>query len=142
MYAGISCDPFLWIRLQYMPDSVNCWVGKADTKLDTSKRDIFSNFKAYGLPIPELIRMDNHLIDRHLISYAGLEPTTQSAISADSESGLEGFYEVIVTDPPYGIRAGGRKSGKSFPVTYSVPPEKREEHIPSTQQYPVRIVEV
>lgn len=41
--------------------------------------------------------MDNHLFDRHIMCF-------QSAQS-------EGLFEAIVTDPPYGIRAGAKKSG-------------------------------
>lgn len=102
------------------------YAGKADRSQDTSKRDIFSNFTSYGLPVPELIRMDNHLVDRHVV--------------CNREGVLEGMYDVIVTDPPYGIRAGGRKSGKKIPVEYKIEEEKRLDHVPSTQQYPVEEV--
>jgi tRNA (guanine10-N2)-methyltransferase len=47
---------------------------------------------------------------------------------------------VIVSDPPYGIRAGAKKTGRSQPVTYSIPEERRHDHIPSTQRYPVEEV--
>jgi tRNA G10 N-methylase Trm11 len=36
------------------------------SKVVAKKRNIFENFKSYGLPAPELIRMDNHLYDRHI----------------------------------------------------------------------------
>lgn len=46
------------------------------------KRNIFENFKSYGLPVPELIRMDNHMFDRHIT----LQHTanTRAAIKASS----------------------------------------------------------
>lgn len=85
--------------------------------------DVRSNFQQYSLPIPDLIRMDHHLLNRHF-----------------HESVLGNFFDVIVTDPPYGIRAGARKSGKKEEVTYTVTQEKRVDHIPSTQSYPVEEV--
>jgi tRNA (guanine10-N2)-methyltransferase len=39
---------------------------KGKSKHNAQKRNIFANFKSYGLPLPELIRMDNHLFDRHI----------------------------------------------------------------------------
>ena len=86
------------------------------------KRDIFETFRSYNLESPELLRMDIHLLDRHV---------TQT---------LASVFDVIVTDPPYGIRAGGRKSGKTNGCTYSIPAENRPDHIPSTQNYPVEEV--
>ena len=71
------------------------YAGKADRKVDKTKRDIIENFKHYGLQTPEIIRLDNAMFDAHF------------------ECGhvLSGFYDAIITDPPYGIRAGARKSG-------------------------------
>jgi tRNA G10 N-methylase Trm11 len=39
---------------------------KRVSKHNAAKRNIFANFRAYSLPLPELIRMDNHLFDRHI----------------------------------------------------------------------------
>lgn len=39
---------------------------KKVSKHNAAKRNIFANFRAYGLPLPELIRMDNHMFDRHI----------------------------------------------------------------------------
>jgi tRNA (guanine10-N2)-methyltransferase len=39
---------------------------KRSSKHNAAKRNIFANFKAYGLPLPELVRMDNHMFDRHI----------------------------------------------------------------------------
>ena len=44
---------------------------------------------------PEIIRLDNHLFETHY----------------ECKQVLNGFYDAIITDPPYGIRAGARKSG-------------------------------
>eukprot|EP00955_Chlamydomonas_euryale_P002441 26529-Chlamydomonas_euryale.AAC.3 len=54
--------------------------------------DIYTNFEQYGMGgrLAGLLRMDNH---RH-----ALRP------------GLEGMFHAIIGDPPYGVRAGGRKS--------------------------------
>ncbi len=69
------------------------YAGKADRSSDFTKRDIFENFKNYCMQPPELVRMDNHLLDSHF------------SIAKD------GFVDVIITDPPYGIRAGAKKTG-------------------------------
>ena len=58
------------------------------------------------------------------------------------------MYDAIVCDPPYGIRAGARKSGSKHKkkkgqegeeeyVVKAVPEELRAAHIPQTQPYPV-----
>jgi tRNA G10 N-methylase Trm11 len=63
-------------------------------------RNVGTNFDAYGLGMPELLRMDN--------SRPALRGWGGSGSGADS-----GIFDSIVTDPPYGVRAGARKSGKS-----------------------------
>eukprot|EP00981_Chlorochromonas_danica_P010919 scaffold3535_cov162-Ochromonas_danica.AAC.5 len=103
MYAGADQD----------------WVPKGN-----ERRDVRANFEFYGLPIPELVRMDAHLFDRHLTL----------------DSAKEGLFQAIVTDPPYGIRAGARKSGRKGIVDYSLTAEQRVDHIPSTQTYAVEEV--
>lgn len=50
------------------------------------------------------------------------------------------MFDAIICDPPYGVRAGGRKSGgrkllKGVIGPYTVPDEKRLDHIPSTAPY-------
>lgn len=50
------------------------------------------------------------------------------------------MFDAIVCDPPYGVRAGGRKSGgrkllKGAVGPYTVPDDKRTDHIPSTAPY-------
>lgn len=98
------------------------YAGKKDA-LDNQKRDIFENFKRYNLPPPELLRMDNHLLNRHL-----------------NFSCVNEMFNIIVTDPPYGIRAGAKKSGRNKVVNYTVDPLKRLDHIPATQHYNVNEV--
>jgi hypothetical protein len=46
-------------------------------------RSIWDNFRAYGLPRPEVMRMDNHLFAQHCRA-----------------SVVEGMFDAIVTDPP------------------------------------------
>lgn len=50
------------------------------------------------------------------------------------------MFDAIICDPPYGVRAGGRKSGgrkllKGAVSPYVVPDDKRTDHIPSTAPY-------
>lgn len=102
-------------------------------------RDVRQNFLAYGLPVPEIVRMDHHLLQRHLL----LPGPVSSGLTNDSDSeGNQGYFDAIVTDPPYGIRAGAKKSGKKdgLPANYAIPPEFRLDHIPTTQHYPVEEV--
>lgn len=83
--------------------------------------NVWSNFKQYGLPMPiGLLRADNHLPPWRL--------------------GLKEVFDAIICDPPYGVRAGGRKSGgrkllKGVIGPYTVPDDKRTGHIPSTAPY-------
>ncbi|OIT00622.1 PREDICTED: tRNA (guanine(10)-N2)-methyltransferase homolog [Nicotiana attenuata] len=83
--------------------------------------NVWSNFKQYGLPTPiALLRADNNL--------------------PPWRSGLKEVFDAIICDPPYGVRAGGRKSGgrkllKGVIDPYTVPDDKRTGHIPSTAPY-------
>lgn len=126
------------------------YAGSADRSVDSTKRDVFENFKSYNLEKPELIRMDNHLLDRHVHLQTnssraasssdrdrGIDVDVDRADSSDLRSAssssscrkeddtLDGMFDVIVTDPPYGIRAGAKKSGTAtiqaaFYITKSV----------------------
>lgn len=85
--------------------------------------DVWTNFEDYGLPPPVgLVRMD-----LHKNSWAGMER-------------VEGTLQGVVGDPPYGVRAGGRKSGgrKRLPdgTVAAVPEAHKADHIPSTVPYP------
>lgn len=83
--------------------------------------NVWSNFKQYGLPMPvSLLRADNN--------------------SPPWRPGLKEMFDAIICDPPYGVRAGGRKSGgrkllKGVVDPYTVPDDKRTNHIPSTAPY-------
>ncbi|KAF5743920.1 tRNA (guanine(10)-N2)-methyltransferase [Tripterygium wilfordii] len=83
--------------------------------------NVWSNFKQYGLPAPlALLRADNNL--------------------PPWRSGMKEVFDAIICDPPYGVRAGGRKSGgrkllKGVVEPYTVPDDKRTDHIPSTAAY-------
>lgn len=100
------------------------FAGKRGIEPSAVSHSIWENFTKYGLQKPEIIRMDNHLFDRH---YSEV---------------FRNFFDAIVTDPPYGIRAGAKKSGRSAargPVG-PIPDELRESHVPATQQYAVEEV--
>jgi tRNA G10 N-methylase Trm11 len=62
-------------------------------------RNAVTNFKQYGLSLPEQVRMD---ATRHAFRYFKKGNNTQ----LDS-----GIFDSIVTDPPYGIRAGSNRPG-------------------------------
>lgn len=144
--VGADIDPRVLRGMMY--------AGKADKNTDDTKRDIFENFRVYGLEAPELIRMDNHVLDRHIkLKRVGINSSSSSSSNGNSSSSSGsgnsgnsscsdsvGMFDVIVTDPPYGIRAGAKKSGKKNPVTYTVSEERRHDHVPSTQHYPVEEV--
>lgn len=85
-------------------------------------KNIISNFRQFGLPRPELIRSDNAVYERHF-------RTTE-----------DGLYDAILCDPPYGIRAGARKSGSRREHVVPVLPENRPTHIAQTQPYAVEDV--
>jgi tRNA (guanine10-N2)-methyltransferase len=68
------------------------------------KRDVLQTFVEYDLPLPELIRMDHHLLERHF------HFPVMNSESSEEHTPI-GFFNAIVTDPPYGIRAGAKKSG-------------------------------
>ena len=96
--------------------------GKKDKKTGANV-DVWSNFDDYGLPRPiGLLRMDLH---KH---------------SFTNKPHVEGFLQGVVGDPPYGVRAGGRKSGgRKRLADGSVPPvpeQFKSDHIPSTVPYP------
>lgn len=84
------------------------------------KVSLQSNFLQYGFAPPiGVLRMDSH----------------RPAIRED----LECVFDAIICDPPYGMRAGGRKSGgRKFEAgPYVIREEQRPSHIPSTQPYPM-----
>lgn len=83
---------------------------------DRSRRTVFTNFRQYGLPLPEILRLD---ASRFFDSF---------------HAGVEGAFDCVVSDPPYGIRAGARCAGKEGAVK-PVPDALRSEHVPATRPY-------
>ena len=83
-------------------------------KNDEYKENIYTTFKQYGLITPELIRCDLnlHSFNDYLIEN----------------------IDAIICDPPYGVRAGARKSGIKGDVK-PVPKKYHETHKPRTQIY-------
>ena len=79
----------------------------------------------------QIIRMDNHLFDNHC-----------------QNSVVHELFDHILTDPPYGIRAGARKSGRqdefmqdvNHKRTVIINKEHKADYIPCTQQYAVEEV--
>lgn len=80
--------------------------------------NILANFKQFNLPPPELVRCDNSLYHRHFRSHLPL-------------------FDAILTDPPYGIRAGARKSGSKRDEVRPVLDEHRHDHVAQTKPYAV-----
>jgi tRNA (guanine10-N2)-methyltransferase len=80
--------------------------------------NVLTNFDQYKLHRPDLVRSDNALYHRH---YRTSKP----------------LYDAIITDPPYGIRAGARKTGSKLEEPRSIPEENRHDHIAQTKVYAV-----
>ena len=114
-------------------------------KGDQTKRDVWENFKSYDLPRPELIRLDNHIMESHLSLTPLLSSSENSRGKSTCSTGHNNFvdceiFDCFLTDPPYSIRAGARKSGKKGGFKHQVEDHQRLEHIPSTQPYEVEEV--
>ena len=76
--------------------------------------NVLTNFEDYGLDLPVgLIRAD---LDRNPF-----------------KSGLQNVFDAILADPPYGVRAGGRKSLAKADILI----RDRKTHIPGTSPYPL-----
>jgi len=87
-------------------------LGKKDSK--GRPVNVQTNFEDYGLNLPVgLIRAD---LDRNPF-----------------KSGLESVFDAILADPPYGVRAGGRKSLAKADLLI----RDRKTHIPGTSPYPL-----
>ena len=76
--------------------------------------DVFTNFDLFSLPRPDVLRMDFSLYSRVFGSEG------------------EGIYDAIVTDPPYGIRAGARRVDGRQSIN-----DRRDDHIVRTTVYEV-----
>jgi len=95
---------------------------------EKGNKNVFDNFAQYGLPPPEIVRADNHM-----------RPWTGARGGVSGDEGDPGWLDSIVADPPYGIRAGGRKSqaGGKRGVVGDIPEHRKKDHIPSTVGYPL-----
>lgn len=67
---------------------------------------LLDNFEAYRFPRPAgvLVADMSRLPFRRSSSERGVSPSPRS-----SSQGFEGAFDAIIADPPYGVRAGGRK---------------------------------
>ncbi|KAL7996690.1 putative DNA methylase, N-6 adenine-specific, tRNA guanosine-2'-O-methyltransferase, TRM11 [Plasmopara halstedii] len=92
-------------------------VALIEKEVDIRQRiNVCTNFKQYRLPLPELIRADN-----------SMSPLVTRC---------KDFFDAIVCDPPYGIRAGARKSGRKHPSRNDMKMTiKQENYIAPTQPY-------
>ena len=79
------------------------------------EENIFSNFDQFDLPRPEVLRTDNSYYSRHFRSHLP-------------------FYDSIICDPPYGIRAGARKTGSRLDTPRPIAEEHRHDHIAQTKR--------
>jgi len=84
----------------------------------SDEENVLTNFEQYKLDRPDLVRSDNALYHRH---YRTTKP----------------MYDAIITDPPYGIRAGARRTGTNNREVRSVPDDRRHDHIAQTKVYAV-----
>ena len=102
-----------------------------DTGGKPKKFDMWDNFQEYGLQEPVgLIRGDVSM------------PSLRENVGNCNASCAGGYFDAIICDPPYGVRAGGRKSGgrrkdSDGNLPYVIDPEQRDSHIPSTKPYPI-----
>ena len=62
------------------------------------KFNIFTNFKHYGIPLPEVMAMDISAVQFNL-------QQTEEGL------GVRPIFDAIVCDPPYGVRARSQKAG-------------------------------
>jgi tRNA (guanine10-N2)-methyltransferase len=93
-------------------------------------QQIWKNFEHYNLPRPEILRTDHALYHKHFRHHGDGHVTWTTRVSTP-------LYDAIITDPPYGIRAGARKTGSKRDQVRPVLEENRHDHIPQTILYPV-----
>lgn len=82
--------------------------------------NVSANFRRFGLPRPEIVRSDNSVYHRHYRC-----------------SGRLPLFDAVVCDPPYGIRAGARRSGSRRPDVRPIPDDRRHDHVAQTRPYVV-----
>jgi len=79
----------------------------------------YLTFDQYGLPRPEFLRAD-------------FSPEGRCLRELDI---CRNLFDAIVGDPPYGIRAGARKTGHKEEGAAPILPHHRESHVPQTRKY-------
>jgi len=94
---------------------------------------IWKNFDHYGLPRPEIVRTDNALYHRHYRHHH--HPSSKASPMGGTVA--TPLYDAILCDPPYGIRAGARKTGSKLDQPRQILEENRHTHIPQTKPYVV-----
>ncbi|GAB4813919.1 hypothetical protein N2152v2_000965 [Parachlorella kessleri] len=91
--------------------------------------NIWTNFRDYGLPAPlGLLRADLH---RHPFKRAGGAAGKAGEAADAAAMAVEGILDAIVCDPPYGVRAGGRKGAAKEDASI----KDRRTHIVATDGY-------
>jgi tRNA (guanine10-N2)-methyltransferase len=120
----IAFDPFVGtgsILISCALRGAFCFGTDIDTRVlkgRSEEENVYSNFRQFNLPRPELVRSDNAIYHRHYRSDTPL-------------------YQSIVCDPPYGIRAGARTTGSRRANPKPILDEHRHDHIPQTKPYNV-----
>ncbi len=86
-------------------------------KLKGRSHNLFDNFKHYGLPRPDIVCTDS----------------ARSPWRVDPP-----LWDAIVTDPPYGVRAGAKRLGPNKKgKVHVVTGDETEPYVPMTKPYPV-----
>jgi tRNA (guanine10-N2)-methyltransferase len=120
----IAFDPFVGtgsILLSCALRGAFCIGTDIDTRIlkgRSEDENVYSNFRQFNLPRPELVRSDNAIYHRHYRTDTPL-------------------YQSIVCDPPYGIRAGARTTGSRRAIPKPILDEHRHDHVPQTKPYNV-----
>jgi tRNA (guanine10-N2)-methyltransferase len=134
--SSIVFDPFVGtgsILLSCAMRGAYCIGSDIDIRVIRGKggdQTIWRNFEHYGLPRPDIVRSDNALYHRHYRHHSSGGSSGNTAIAPP-------FYDAILCDPPYGIRAGARQSGSKLDNPRPVLEENRHDHIAQTKAYAV-----
>ena len=120
------------------------------TAKEVGNANVFSVFRQYGLPLPELIRGDASSLpfrdgwvgmgvsavgSTSGVGAAAVPLSAAMPTAVEAASDLQARFDCIVSDPPYGIRAPARRSGSRKAVVKAIAPEHLHDHIPQTQPY-------
>jgi tRNA (guanine10-N2)-methyltransferase len=122
--ASVVFDPFVGtgsILLSCALRGAYCIGSDIDIRVlrgRSEEENIWKNFDQFNLQRPEIIRTDNAIYHRH---FRHDQP----------------LYDAIICDPPYGIRAGARKTGSRLDMPRPILDEHRGDHIAQTRPYPV-----